>query len=99
QTCALPILRAATSMFFTSRAKSLPRLASSAAFLCLVVAHFEWPAMMLLSFSRVVLVGRWTGPRRAPAWSAGVLPPVDGSGGRRVLSGSCDPTGGRGAAS
>src|SRR5690606_5323291 len=73
-----PPVRAATSMFFTSRAKSLPRLASSAAFLCLVVAHFEWPAMMLLSFSRVVLVGRWTGPRRAPAWSAGVLPPVDG---------------------
>src|SRR5690625_7219707 len=32
-------------MFFTRRANSLPRLASSAAFLCLVVAHFEWPAI------------------------------------------------------
>src|SRR5690625_783898 len=49
-----PPVRAATSMFFTRRAKSLPRLASSAAFLCLVVAHLEWPAMMLLQ----LLAGR-----------------------------------------
>ena len=35
--------RAATSMFLMSLAKSLPRLASSAAFLCFVVAHLEWP--------------------------------------------------------
>src|SRR6188768_1465456 len=34
---------AATSMFLISLAKSLPRLASIAAFLCLVVAHLEWP--------------------------------------------------------
>jgi hypothetical protein len=26
--------------------KILPRLASSAPFLCLIVAHFEWPDMM-----------------------------------------------------
>src|ERR1044071_34023 len=38
-----PPVRAATSMFLMSLAKSLPRLASSAAFLCFVVAHFEWP--------------------------------------------------------
>src|SRR5690349_2269524 len=38
-----PPVRAATSMFLISFAKSLPRLASSAAFLCFVVAHFEWP--------------------------------------------------------
>src|SRR5581483_3012787 len=38
-----PPLRAATSMFLISLAKSLPRLASTAAFLCLVVAHLEWP--------------------------------------------------------
>src|SRR6478736_5524239 len=36
---------AATSMFLISLAKSLPRLASIAAFLCLVVAHLEWPDM------------------------------------------------------
>src|SRR5690242_5751043 len=32
-------------MFLISLAKSLPRLASIAAFLCLVVAHLEWPDM------------------------------------------------------
>src|SRR6185312_17411080 len=40
-----PPVRAATSMFLISLAKSLPRLASIAAFLCLVVAHLEWPLM------------------------------------------------------
>src|SRR5918994_1653822 len=38
-----PPVRAATSMFFISLAKSLPRLASIPAFLCFVVAHLEWP--------------------------------------------------------
>ena len=38
-----PPVRAATSMFLMSFANSLPRLASSAAFLCFVVAHLEWP--------------------------------------------------------
>src|SRR5690242_17028427 len=38
-----PPVRAATSTFLISRANSLPRLASTTAFLCLVVAHFEWP--------------------------------------------------------
>src|SRR5690625_1864878 len=40
-----PPMRAATSMSFTIFAKSLLRFASLAAFLCLVVAHFECPAM------------------------------------------------------
>src|SRR6478609_4934575 len=40
-----PPERAATSMFLMSLANSLPRLASIAAFLCLVVAHLEWPLM------------------------------------------------------
>src|SRR6188768_3403795 len=40
-----PPVRAATSMFLISFAKALPRLASIAAFLCLVVAHLEWPLM------------------------------------------------------
>src|SRR6516164_3810799 len=38
-----PPVRAATSTFLISRAKSLPRFASTTAFLCLVVAHLEWP--------------------------------------------------------
>src|SRR5215469_9399949 len=37
---------AATSMFLISLANSLPRLASTTAFLCLVVAHLEWPLML-----------------------------------------------------
>src|SRR5215475_2829793 len=40
-----PPLRAATSMFLISLANSLPRLASTTAFLCFVVAHLEWPDM------------------------------------------------------
>src|SRR3954454_11815095 len=38
-----PPVRAATSTFLMSLANSLPRRASTTAFLCLVVAHFEWP--------------------------------------------------------
>src|SRR5713226_6282503 len=40
-----PPVRAATSTFLISLANSLPRLASTTAFLCLVVAHLEWPLM------------------------------------------------------
>src|SRR6476620_4547129 len=48
-----PPTRAATSMFLINRAKFLPRRASITAFLCLVVAHLEWPLMqVLLSFLR-----------------------------------------------
>src|SRR5579862_9003301 len=38
-----PPVRAATSTFLMSLANSLPRRASTTAFLCLVVAHLEWP--------------------------------------------------------
>src|SRR5215212_4613822 len=41
-----PPIRAATSMFLISLANILPRRASMTAFLCLVVAHLEWPLMM-----------------------------------------------------
>src|SRR3954466_4903466 len=40
-----PPVRAATSMFLMSLANILPRLASTTAFLCFVVAHLEWPDM------------------------------------------------------
>src|ERR1700730_12521943 len=44
-----PPTRAATSMFLISRANILPRRASTTAFLCLVVAHLEWPLMKVLA--------------------------------------------------
>src|ERR1700749_3743055 len=47
-----PPVRAATSTFLISLANSLPRLASTTAFLCLVVAHFEWPLMTFPSPSK-----------------------------------------------
>src|SRR4051812_41841513 len=40
-----PPLRAATVNSLMSRVKILPRLASSAPFLCLIEAHLEWPDM------------------------------------------------------
>src|ERR1700722_17214175 len=42
-----PPVRPATSMFLIILANSLPRLASITAFLCLVVAHLEWPDIAL----------------------------------------------------
>src|ERR1051325_9298644 len=57
-----PPMRAATSMFLISFAKSLPRLASITAFLCFVVAHLEWPDICL-SPSR----------NPSPATNAGIL--------------------------
>src|SRR5438105_5646518 len=38
-----PPSRAATSTWRMSLANSLPRALSAAPFLCLIVAHFEWP--------------------------------------------------------
>src|SRR6478752_6477234 len=43
-----PPLRAATVNSLMMRVKILPRLASSAPFLCLIEAHFEWPDMSKL---------------------------------------------------
>src|SRR3954469_24058714 len=42
-----PPIRAATSTFLMSLANILPRRASMTAFLCFVVAHLEWPDMVL----------------------------------------------------
>src|SRR6478752_3265473 len=38
-----PPARAATVSSLMMRVKTLPRLASAAPFLCLIVCHFEWP--------------------------------------------------------
>src|SRR5689334_10837955 len=66
-----PPVRAATSMFLISLANILPRLASMAAFLCFVVAHLEWPLMVLPPF----VVRAWpcgAGPPRSAGEGAGV---------------------------
>src|SRR3954466_7092393 len=42
-----PPIFAATVISLISLVKILPRLASFAAFLCLIVLHFEWPDMRL----------------------------------------------------
>ena len=54
-------MRAATSMFLISLAKSLPRLASMPAFLCFVVAHLEWPLTVapLVPGGSAGLSARW----------------------------------------
>src|SRR3954467_6016769 len=59
-----PPVRAATSMFLISLANSLLRLASTTAFLCLVVAHLEWPLMV----SRPSVSQRSILPRALDAW-------------------------------
>src|SRR5579871_772917 len=41
-----PPARAATEISLMMRVKTRPRLASAAPFLCLIVAHFEWPDMI-----------------------------------------------------
>src|SRR5258708_5192993 len=38
-----PLARAATVSSLMMRVSTRPRLASAAPFLCLIVAHFEWP--------------------------------------------------------
>src|SRR5450759_3468826 len=43
-----PPARAATVNSLMTRVKTRPRLASAAPFLCLIVAHFEWPDMLEL---------------------------------------------------
>ncbi len=47
-----PPLRAAIMISLMRRVKTLPRLESSAAFLCLMVAHFECPDMVILEAER-----------------------------------------------
>src|ERR1700761_8953599 len=72
-------MRAATSTFLTSLANSLPRLASTTAFLCLVVAHLECP---LISCSEPFRRNTHAHAhhRSAPGETRW---PADGAGGRR----------------
>src|SRR5437763_10144045 len=65
-----PPERAATSMFLISLANSLPRRASTTAFLCLVVAHLLCPLMCGRS-CRLLLDHR--DEQRVHPWVAGQL--------------------------
>src|ERR1043166_58261 len=49
-----PPILAATSMFLISLANILPRRASMTAFLCLVVAHLEWPLIGVAVLSQLL---------------------------------------------
>src|SRR5699024_9342273 len=90
-----PPIRAATSTFLTSLANILPRLASFAAFLCLVVAHFEWPAIgQSLSLHEMSHLARPVRGRRC----FGVCPPILGGAAGRGAHASvrrARPRGGR----
>src|SRR5918995_4429914 len=74
-------------MFLISLAKSLPRRASTTAFLCLVVAHLEWPDIGLGLLHDVEEQAMHT-------QVAGELG-VEGRREQRTLPDSDDPTGGR----
>ena len=77
-----PPTRAATSMFLISLANILPRLASMTAFLCLVVAHLEWPLVQVLPLGsvrdvtqRVYWVSTGPGVRTTEPGPAPTVPP------------------------
>src|SRR4051812_19564538 len=86
-----PPVRAATSMFLISLANSLLRLASTTAFLCLVVAHLEWP---LIGSSAFPDLGHHLDEVRVNAQVPGQLG-VEGRREQVTLSDGDDPTGGR----
>src|SRR5690606_26674434 len=93
-----PPIFAAISMFLIILAKSLPRLASIAAFLCFVVAHLEWPDMGPSSVSvlRVVRSGPVHQVEERPV-HARVSSDLRVEGGRHqgALADGDDPTAGR----
>src|SRR3954471_10263234 len=61
-------------MFLISFANILPRLASMAAFLCLVVAHLEWPLMAVPPFVLTRVPWRPGARPRRPPWGDAAVP-------------------------
>src|SRR6476660_1879529 len=57
-----PPARAATVSSLMMRVKIFPRFASAAPFLCLIVAHLEWPDMMKLQRNLASLSAHLTTP-------------------------------------
>src|SRR3712207_6335972 len=90
-------------MFLMSLANILPRLASMTAFLCLVVAHLEWPDMPALPVLSVAAPGasRSAGALTHQVDERPVEPEVathlgvEGRRQQRSLPDRHDPTGGR----
>src|SRR5262247_603809 len=75
-----PPFRAATVNSLMMRVKILPRLASAAPFLCLIVCHLEWPDMRILAFENGS-----TGPVILACGLGGSLTPTPGP---RVILGA-----------
>src|SRR5499427_4859062 len=65
-----PPLLAAMLISLIRRVKILPRLASSAPFLCLILAHFEWPDIVLPRVERTFMAQDFA-PRRKSQDSLG----------------------------
>src|SRR5215218_4245226 len=61
-TSPLPPVRVATVISLIILVKILPRLASSAPFLCLIVCHLECPDMLFYRFLWIIRVGMNTLP-------------------------------------
>src|SRR5690606_19116330 len=81
-----PPMRAATVISLISLVNSLPRLASAAPFLCLMVCHLEWPLM-----APKIVAG---GPRvkRLDAAAARIRGRIEAApGGRHKPGGGDDP--------
>src|SRR3954469_5105556 len=95
-----PPIRAATSMFLISLANILPRRASMTAFLCLVVAHLEWPDISAFLPLRASASGRRDDEVAEDPVDAHVLPHLwmEGRGHQRTLPDRDDPTHGLSAA-
>src|SRR2546425_12128557 len=58
-----PLMRAATVISLISFVKTFPRRASAAPFLCLMVAHLEWPDMGVTSFRSARVISPESQPR------------------------------------
>src|SRR3954468_24774603 len=65
-----PPALAATVISLIRRVNVLPRLASSAPFLCLIVAHFEWPDMGTSDDLKIQALARYARRNDPPAWTA-----------------------------
>src|SRR4249919_3229697 len=76
-----PPLRAATVSSLMMRVKILPRFASAAPFLCLIVCHLEWPDMVKLPKNSVNSTAHLI--TYQPDWGAGRA-----TGGRRSTEGT-----------
>ena len=69
-----PPSRAATSTWRISLAKSLPRALSAAPFLCLIVAHLEWPDIGLLTIVAIEeQLVEPAGRRDSSGWNAATM--------------------------